>query len=137
VKKNRNHYYVVRTENHWVDGERRQFTVYLHHVALPIPRGYVVDHINGNGLDNRPQNLRVVTNAENAGNRRYFAGSSRFRGVSYAQGRIRAQIQQDGKQFYLGVFATEEEAARAYDREADRLFGSRAIKNFSDAGDSV
>ena len=123
--------YVVRTENFYVDGVRKNFTAYLHHMILPLPRGYVVDHINRNGLDNRRVNLRVVSCAINSANKRYFAGTSKYRGVSYSQGKIRATLQHNGRQHYLGIFASEEDAARAYDDLAAKLFGGSAILNFS------
>lgn len=68
----------IRTE----DGSRKR--VYLHRWILNPPENMVVDHINGNGLDNRKSNLRVVTQAQNNQNRRGATranSSSGFRGV--------------------------------------------------------
>jgi hypothetical protein len=73
------------------------------------------DHINGNRLDNRRRNLRIVTPAENAQNCVARGGTSRHRGVSWhrASQRWRAQARVAGKHVHIGVFDTEEEAARA------------------------
>lgn len=85
-----------------------------------LAKGEHVDHINGDGLDNRRENLRVATSAQNNRNcRRHVKNpSSRFLGVDRikANGRWRARIQVPGKHLYIGYYATELEAAKA--REA-------------------
>jgi hypothetical protein len=59
----------------------------MHRMIMRPPKGMVVDHINGNGLDNRRCNLRICTRQENARNRRKHAdGKSRFLGV-YLRGK--------------------------------------------------
>jgi hypothetical protein len=96
----------------------------------------IVDHINGNGLDNRKENLRVVTVVENARNSRGKVRSrkSQYKGVSFCIGRKspwRATIEAGGHgQKHLGYFSTEEEAARAYDQAAAEVFGEFAFLNF-------
>jgi len=87
---------------------------YLHHFILGTvpPRGYVVDHINGDGLDNRRENLRVVKNGENI--RR---AARRGSGVYYIK-RLkskpwRAEAKVDDVAYFIGYFATEEEAIEA------------------------
>jgi len=68
VTKSRNVKYAHRT----VNGK----TVTLHHAIMGIPEnGLVIDHINGNGLDNRKCNLRIVTNRENCQNKHWRKGS--------------------------------------------------------------
>jgi hypothetical protein len=90
-----------------------------------------VDHINGNGLDNRDENLRLATNSQNQMNSRKRSGtSSRYKGVSLQRKRWRAQIKLDGKLIYLGMFDTEEQAAMAYDYAAIELFGEFSRINF-------
>jgi hypothetical protein len=97
--------------------------------------GFVVDHINGDPLDNRKSNLRVCTQAENLRNRRKRAKptSSKFKGVSRhtisRQKPWLAKIKSDGKTIYLGTFETEEQAAEAYDRAALERFGTFAHLN--------
>jgi hypothetical protein len=100
--------------------------------AMP---GQLVDHINGNGLDCRRENLRLCTAKENAHNRKPWAKAkiSKFKGVTRYHPRRPgwdAQICSDGKVLYLGHFATEEEAARAYDSAARDAFGDFALLNF-------
>jgi hypothetical protein len=87
-----------------------------------------VDHINNNGLDNRRHNMRFATPAENVRYCRPDRGSSsRFKGVTLHRcGRWQAQIVRT----YIGLFASEEDAARAYDEEAARQFGEFAWLNF-------
>lgn len=76
-----------------------------------------VDHINGDGLDNRRENLRVVTHLEQMQNRRPQAGYSRHRGVTFAKRRKEqpwhARAQVGGRVHHLGYFDTEDEAAEA------------------------
>jgi hypothetical protein len=67
VTKNRNTYYVHRT----TCGK----TETMHHAILGVPpKGLMIDHINGNGLDNRKCNLRIVTNRENCQNKHWWKG---------------------------------------------------------------
>lgn len=90
----------------------------LHRVVLGLPKGEgVVDHINGDKLDNRRSNLRVVTQRQNAQNRRPLSGrgASRYRGVSFEvrRGDWRGQAHLEGTYHHIGFFSTEEEAAAA------------------------
>jgi len=77
--------------------------------------GLQVDHINGNGLDNRRENLRAVTVRENAQNR-HHPRTSQYPGVYWdkCNQRWRAQIQVNNKMFALGTFNDERRASRAY-----------------------
>jgi len=90
-----------------------------------------VDHINGNRLDNRRQNLRPATRAQNSANQRPRGGSSKFKGVSWHKkaGKWMAYIMVNYKRVYLGLHVVEEDAARAYDIAAMRLFGEFALTN--------
>ena len=86
-----------------------------------------VDHINGNGLDNRRTNLRAVTNAQNQYNRRRQSNNtSGFVGVNWfkPRGRWVARIKHQGVQRFLGYYDTAEDAARARDAAAIELHGS-------------
>lgn len=115
-------------------------TVFMHKVILPSPKGMVTDHINGDPLDNRRENLRVATRGGNVRNSRHRVNAvSNYKGVCYvrARGKIYyrascwgAGVPQNKK--HLGHFPTEEAAARAYDRRAWELFGEFARLNFPD-----
>lgn len=104
---------------------------YMHALLTGWP---LVDHINGDGLDNRRANLRSATPAQNVRNarKRSTASSSRFKGASLYRrtGRWRAYIDVGGKEQHLGYFATEIDAARAYDAAALHHFGEFARLNF-------
>lgn len=82
---------------------------WLHHEALRVPQGSQVDHINGNQLDNRKENLRAATTAQNAQNQGSRGGSSRFRGVHWCATREKwcASAQLDRKKVNLGRYDDE------------------------------
>lgn len=110
---------------------RRKLTL-MHRVIADAPDGMLVDHRDGNGLNNRRSNLRLCTNGENQRNMRSRTGSSRFKGVVWHSVRKywQAGIQHEGRYHWVGQFSTEEEAGRAYDEAALRLFGEFARLNF-------
>lgn len=105
----------------------------------PIPKGLWVDHIDGNPGNNQRNNLRLATRQQNRMNSKANRDtSSRFKGVSRIPVRSgkgnpwRACIQINRHLNHIGVYPTEEDAARAYDKEARRLFGEFAYLNFPD-----
>jgi HNH endonuclease/AP2 domain-containing protein len=110
----------------------------MHRIISGAVKGQVVDHINGNGLDNRRANLRVCTRRQNLCNRKRNANSTQpFKGVSQNLRRTRwhARIGSTDpnatvKRHTIGWFATAEEAARAYDAAAIRFYGEFACLNF-------
>jgi hypothetical protein len=92
------------------DGQK---TIAMHRAIMNTPAGMETDHINGNGLDNRKENLRIVTRRENQQNRHGFK-TSNYPGVSKVKNRWTAHIHINKKQNYLGSFKDEEKAARRY-----------------------
>lgn len=92
-------------------------TIYMHRLLMGMATGdkLQVDHRNGDKLDNRRSNLRIVTSAQNAQNRRLglIGSSSRFRGVSWREDMQKwlARATVNGRLHYLGAFDTEEQAA--------------------------
>ncbi len=104
--------------------------VYMHRMIMQARPGYVVDHIDGNGLNNRRCNLRVCTPLQNQGNRGPRGGTSRFVGVSRRQDKWVAHIRYRGETCQIGSFDDEVEAAKARDRKAYELLGEYAYLNF-------
>jgi len=97
------------------DGAARQTVLMSRAILQANGPSQVVDHINGNKLDNRRSNLRIVTPAENAQNRRLNRDNkSGYRGVSWHKGREswQAHAKLAGHQHYLGLFDDPREAAR-------------------------
>lgn len=116
-------------------GDNRQRAIYMHRSILNAPEGLQVDHINGNTLDNRRANLRIVTSAQNRYNQRPRAdGASQFKGVIRYRDKWRATIKKGEQAIHLGVFTDEAQAARAYDKAARSLFGEYAYLNFPEEG---
>lgn len=107
----------------------------MHRVIIEAPDEMFVDHINHNGLDNRRSNLRLATRSENTQNRRKISTKtrSRYKGLSLHKERRKgwsARIRVKGKSKFLGFFADEIEAGKAYDRAARKYHGEFAVLNF-------
>jgi hypothetical protein len=117
----------------WKDGKRR--TEYLHREVLKrkLERDLLptegVDHIDGDGLNNRRDNLRVATHAQNLRNRgKNKNNKSGYKGVYWhkATKKWKAQIKVNGKEKYLGLFDNPEDAHKAYCEAAKELHGKFA-----------
>jgi len=101
----------------------------MHRVILNPPPNMEIDHINGNGLDNRRCNLRICTHSQNLANQRKCRGTSQYKGVCWDKGRWRAQVSSAGQNIHLGYFKIEMDAAIAYNQAAQRLHGEYARLN--------
>lgn len=114
--------------------KRPEQTVQMHRVILSAPMGVLVDHIDGNGLNNQRANLRFASPSENTAHRlhRPAVTSSRYRGVTYNRrtSSWQAGIKVAGKSRHLGLFECEDVAAHAYDAAARRTWGQFAVCNF-------
>ena len=109
--------------------QSHRMVYFLHHGKTPE----ILDHIDGDRLNNSIGNLRAVTPAQNAMNRRSRPNSSsRYLGVSWnkASEKWSAQIIEEGKKRHLGLFTSEIEAAQSYDKAALVCFGEFANPNF-------
>jgi hypothetical protein len=106
----------------------------MHRQIMNAPAGFVVDHINYNGLDNRKANLRIANYSQSVCHRRKLNKSSysRYKGAYWAKEikRWKAKIHVNGKCMYLGSFRDEIEAAKAYDRAAKKYHSEFAALNF-------
>lgn len=110
----------------------RSSTRRLHQILMNPSSGFMVDHIDLNKLNNRRNNLRICTNAENQRNRvRPANNTSGFKGVYFNKGRNKyaSQIRYDNKKKFLGYFTSAIDAAKAYDLAAKRIFGQFARLN--------
>lgn len=116
-------------------------SVMMHRLLMNFPKKMEVDHINGNGLDNRKRNLRICTRKQNARNLKKSNGKCKYKGVTLRSGsfvdgkfyknkKYSATIQKNGKFFHIGSFSTELEAALAYDKKANKFYGEFARTNF-------
>lgn len=109
--------------------KKKQGRVYMHRVILGAPAGLLIDHINGDGLDNRRCNLRLATKAENQRNRRVpSTNTSGYKGVTWSRnaGRWHARIRAGDRNVHLGYFDTPEEAHAAYCAVAVKYHGEFA-----------
>lgn len=103
----------------------------VHHKAHRVAWFYVhgrwpsgvLDHRDGDALNNRISNLREATFGGNSANSRHARGSTQYRGVSYCYGGYMAQISHKNRSVYLGRFATAEAAYAAWCEAALRLRG--------------
>jgi hypothetical protein len=114
--------YAMRTFQY--DGRSRG--IIMHREIMDSPPHMQVDHINGNGLDNRRENLRLATVAQNQHNQGLsIKNTSGFKGVSWhkATGGWQAKIKFEGKRIWLGSYDTPEEAAAAYAAASEKFHG--------------
>jgi hypothetical protein len=125
VAKKRHIFYAARRTN----GEK----ISMHRVIMGATKGLLIDHKDGDGLNNRKSNLRLCTIAQNNRNSRPWQNStSKYKGVSWSKScrKWQARIRPNRRTIYLGLFDNEIEAAVAYDRKAEELFGEFAYLNF-------
>lgn len=126
--------WLVRS-NKYVVSSINNKRVPMHRLVMRLnDDGIVIDHINGNPMDNRRCNLRICYQSENCINKvaNHKKLHSKYKGVfSATNGRTYfSTIQYHGKQHYLGSFSNEIDAALAYDAAAKEMFGEYAKLNF-------
>lgn len=107
----------------------------MHRFLMNSPKGIDVDHINGNGCDNRRCNMRLATRTQNNHNRHRptrTGSASQYKGVYWDKTNKKwaAGVRVNGKQHFLGLFVSDTDAAKAYDLAAQQLAGEFANLNF-------
>ncbi len=106
--------------------------VTLHRMIMNPPVGMVVDHINGDKLDNRRINLRICTRTNNNQNSGCIKiKTSKYKGVCWSKGKQKwiVQINSNGKYYFVGCYKNEIDAAVAYNEKAKELHGEFARLN--------
>ncbi len=102
----------------------------IHRTIMGAKSGQMVDHENGNGLDNQRNNLRFCTNSQNQPNSNPQS-HLQFKGIYESHGRFNARIKVEGVRISLGSFTNARDAAIAYDKAAIEKFGEYARTNFN------
>lgn len=116
--------------NGMVHGKKR--ILRMHHMIVPLRDGFMIDHKNGDGLDNRRDNLRLVTKSQNMMNMATtVASKSGYKGVSWHKyaNKWRAYIVKNYRQINLGLFDDKLDAVRAYNQAAKIYHGEYARLN--------
>lgn len=111
----------------------KTFMTLLHRLLMGAPEELCVDHINHDTFDNRRENLRLATHAQNMANRKtHSCNTSGYKGVSWSSTakRFIVQVNKQGKRAHLGSFDCPVAAARAYDRFMTEKYGEFASLNF-------
>lgn len=109
-----------------------RITIHLHREVMkqmlgyPIPDGMEVDHIDGDGLNNTRDNLRLASRGQNAANQKHIKSKVGLKGVDKRGNRYRAMITFQNKTYHLGYFDTPELAHEAYCKKAKELHGEFA-----------
>lgn len=121
-------YYARRNTS--LGNKKRGFSL-MHQFILGVKGSIIVDHINGDTLDNRKVNLRIVNYSQNVQNSRIRKDNkSGYRGVSFYKKNKKwgAKIGYNNKYFFLGLFPTAEKASEAYKKSEKKYFRNFARK---------
>lgn len=134
LERNTGTVYAVCALRKRLDGKNKVLLLRMHRLIVN-PGAQEVDHVDGDGLNNRRANLRAATRSQNAMNTRKRHGRP-LKGFSYQRTAKRskpwqARLKLNGKFIFLGYFSTPEEAAKAYDAAAFKYFGDFACPNFA------
>lgn len=120
---------------HYAMHNNKKSFCYMHRVIMArvlgrdLQRGECVDHVDGDGLNNRRSNLRIASYGENQRNqRRNRANTSGYKGVHWnkLKNKWQARIQVNGNRITLGYFDDPKDGHEAYCKAANELFGEFA-----------
>ncbi len=109
----------------------------MHRLIMQTPKGLETDHINGNKLDNRRNNLRIVTRSQNAlnvPNKKVKGRTSKYKNVSWTKRDKKWLVHVQAKQYkaiFIGYFEKERHAALAADLWNKDIHGDFAKLNFN------
>jgi len=102
-------------------------SISMHRLLMNPSKGQEIDHINGNGLDNRQENLRICSHLENMRNRKLHKNNkSGVKGVYRSDNKWRVQIRVNKKAIEIGQFLNLEDARIARNLAARKYFGKFA-----------
>ena len=124
-------WHTFRAHKSWY--ARSSQTIYMHRLIMAAPEGLEVAHIDGDGLNNRRDNLRLVTRMQNLANQRInTANTSGYRGVTWHKRRMQwmAQTKHLGKHIHFGYHDNLVDAAVAYDKGMRAIHGPHCHSNF-------
>lgn len=112
--------------------------LFVHQLIMGVDHRGLIDHKNGNGLDNRGENLRVCSSSQNKRNVHHKWGKrSKYKGVFPDGNKWWAYIDVNKKRLGLGTYETEEIAARVYDAASRKYFGEFAAPNLDYLEDTL
>jgi hypothetical protein len=127
--KNGNTFYARRN---FTVSNNKQNKIYMHRLILKPEKNMVIDHLNGDGLDNRKCNLRICTHGENMRNSKIpINNKSGYKGVSLDKNinKFRCRLYVNGQNIHIGYFIDPFDAARAYNAAALKYHGEFAHLN--------
>ena len=122
-------FYAIRNHR---ENKGKQIKIAMHRLIIKPDKYMLIDHLDGNSLNNQKNNLRICTNSQNLMNRLiYINNKSGFKGVYWNKRSAKwmAYISFDNKMLYLGLFNNLKDAARAYNAAAIKYHGEFANLN--------
>lgn len=125
--------YVGASNMRYVGRYSNKQMISLHRLITGAKKGQIVDHKNGDTLDNRRQNLRICTHQQNMANRKVQKNNiSGYKGVGWEEkkNRYKVRVYKDGREFHVGYYLNVIEAAKAFDKATKKLHGEFARTNF-------
>lgn len=126
--------YIYAERSNYCNKTKKSNHMKMHREIMKVTdKSILVDHIDRNPLNNQKSNLRLCNKQQNAANsKKRKGGSSKYRGVSLCwdrKNRYIARLYYKGRNYHLGRFKTEIEAAKAYNEKALELYGEFANLN--------